>query len=116
MARAGDCATAKIGRLCRRRLDRYTVRMATTDARGQPARVYKDIVPDQNADDRFFIDTLPRIASYTMTLTNGVEAAYALFQAVRYVVQNRIAGDIVECGVWKGGSMMLVAYALQHFG
>ncbi|HTC18291.1 MAG TPA: TylF/MycF/NovP-related O-methyltransferase, partial [Stellaceae bacterium] len=25
-------------------------------------------------------------------------------------------GDIVECGVWRGGSMMLIAYALKHFG
>jgi len=37
---------------------------------------------------------------------------YALIQAVRYVSANDIAGSIVECGVWKGGSMAAVARTL----
>ena len=40
----------------------------------------------------------------------------ALCDAVRYVVTNRIPGDIVECGVWKGGSMMAVARTLLDLG
>jgi len=51
-----------------------------------------------------------------MTLQDGFETTYALFQAVKYIVQNNILGDMVECGVWRGGSMMLIAYALQYFG
>ena len=51
-----------------------------------------------------------------MTMKEGPDAGYALFQAVRYVVQNQIPGAVVECGVWRGGSMMLVAHALKHFG
>jgi hypothetical protein len=46
------------------------------------------------------------------------ERIYALIQAVRYVVQHNIPGDIVECGVWRGGSMMAVAktlVSLNHF-
>jgi hypothetical protein len=39
-----------------------------------------------------------------------------LYQAIEYVVRNHIPGDIVECGVWSGGSMLLAALALQHFG
>ena len=31
-------------------------------------------------------------------------------------MRNRIPGDIVECGVWSGGSMRLAAQALMHFG
>ena len=27
-----------------------------------------------------------------------------------------VPGDFVECGVWKGGSAMMMALALQHFG
>ena len=49
------------------------------------------------------------VAPYTMT---SKYAVYALRLAVQYVVKNRIPGDIVECGVWKGGSMMAVARTL----
>jgi hypothetical protein len=45
----------------------------------------------------------------TMT---SLEALCALTNAVRYVVKNQIAGDIVECGVWRGGSMAAVARTL----
>ncbi|MFL6836790.1 MAG: TylF/MycF/NovP-related O-methyltransferase [Bradyrhizobium sp.] len=40
------------------------------------------------------------------------ERLYAHFQAVRYVVENNIDGDIVECGVWRGGTSMLGALTL----
>jgi hypothetical protein len=32
------------------------------------------------------------------------------------VVRNRIAGDMVECGVWKGGSVMAMALTLLQLG
>jgi O-methyltransferase len=47
---------------------------------------------------------------FTMT---SPERIFALCEAVRYVVRHNIPGDIVECGVWKGGSMMAVAKCLQ---
>jgi len=37
---------------------------------------------------------------------------YALMVATRYVVQHRIPGDLVECGVWRGGSVQAVALTL----
>jgi O-methyltransferase len=49
----------------------------------------------------------------TMT---SVERLYALYNAVEYVVKADISGDFVECGVWRGGSLMMMALALQHFG
>jgi len=42
----------------------------------------------------------------------SIERAYALYTSVRYIIQNQIPGAIVECGVWKGGSVMIVAYTL----
>ncbi len=47
--------------------------------------------------------------NYTMTKT---KRQYSLYQAIKYIVKNEIPGDIVECGVWRGGSMMLCAYTL----
>ena len=50
---------------------------------------------------------------YTMT---SPERVAALADAVRYTVVNAIPGDIVECGVWRGGSMMAVARTLVALG
>ena len=45
------------------------------------------------------------------TLTNS-ERLFALIESVKYVIHNNIQGDFVECGVWKGGSMMAVEKTL----
>jgi len=45
------------------------------------------------------------------TLTSN-ERLYSLIQSTKYLIDNNILGDIVECGVWKGGSMMAVANTL----
>ena len=79
-------------------------------------KFYKDILTNEDPDDRAYSNLVNQIQPYTMTLNDGLETTYALFQAVKYVVQNKIAGDFAECGVWRGGSMMLIAHALQHFG
>jgi hypothetical protein len=50
---------------------------------------------------------------FTMT---SIERMYGLYQAVRYVVENDIPGDIVECGVWMGGSAMVAAMTLELVG
>jgi hypothetical protein len=50
-----------------------------------------------------------------LTLTS-LERLYALYQAVRFVVSSGIPGDFVECGVWKGGSVMMMARTLMGLG
>lgn len=50
---------------------------------------------------------------YTMT---SKERMYALYNALLYLEGNAIDGDLVECGVWKGGSVMLCALTLQLLG
>lgn len=37
---------------------------------------------------------------------------HLLMESVRYVYKNNIPGDIVECGVWRGGMMQIVARTL----
>jgi O-methyltransferase len=36
--------------------------------------------------------------------------------AIKYTVKAGIEGDVVECGVWRGGSMMAIALELAHLG
>ncbi|MFG0261470.1 MAG: TylF/MycF/NovP-related O-methyltransferase [Novipirellula sp. JB048] len=42
----------------------------------------------------------------------STERVFALCEGVEYVIEHQIPGAIVECGVWKGGSMMAVAKTL----
>jgi hypothetical protein len=57
--------------------------------------------------------TWERVRERTMT---SVERIDALVRSVRYVHENAIAGDVVECGVWRGGSMMAAALTLANLG
>jgi O-methyltransferase len=60
------------------------------------------------------IDIIRAVRPFTMT---SPERLYGLIQAVYYLVQSNIPGAIVECGVWRGGSMMAIAQTLlelQH--
>ncbi|MBW2971244.1 TylF/MycF family methyltransferase [Candidatus Woesearchaeota archaeon] len=50
---------------------------------------------------------------YSMT---SIERMYALYKSVEYVVKANVPGAFVECGVWEGGSSMLMAYALLSMG
>jgi O-methyltransferase len=52
-----------------------------------------------------------RCLPYTMT---GVARLTAVVDAARYVHQNRVAGAFVECGVWRGGSVLAMILALQE--
>ena len=49
----------------------------------------------------------------TMT---SMERVVSLIRAVQYVERHRIPGALVECGVWRGGSMMAVARTLLAAG
>ena len=42
-----------------------------------------------------------------------IERVDALLNAINYLEQNKIKGDFVECGVWKGGSCMAMAKKLM---
>ena len=51
----------------------------------------------------------------TETMTS-IERMYALYQATCYVHDQDVPGDMVECGVWRGGSAMLMALTLLARG
>lgn len=68
------------------------------------------IPADFDAETRHIVEA---VREYTMT---GPERIEALVNAVRYVVRHDIEGDVVECGVWRGGSSMAVALTLAALG
>jgi hypothetical protein len=51
-----------------------------------------------------------QVAAYTLT---SVERIAALCASVDYIVKHDIPGAFVECGLWKGGSMMAMALRLR---
>ncbi len=60
-----------------------------------------------------FIELYNDCREFTMT---SWERLYSLQKCVHYVIKNGIPGDFVECGVWRGGSMRLVAKILLSLG
>jgi len=70
--------------------------------------VNEDFPHDFTQDE---IEIIGKVKPYTMTSPARVQA---LIRAVKYVINNDIPGDIVECGVWKGGSMMAAALTLSQ--
>lgn len=65
---------------------------------------------DMDAADR---DRIELVRPYTMT---SMDKLTSLTLAVRYIVQSGIDGDFMECGVWKGGSVHLMARVLGDAG
>jgi O-methyltransferase len=57
--------------------------------------------------------TIRAALPFTMT---SVERLASLCAATEYVTRCKIPGDIVECGVWKGGSMLAAALTLTRLG
>ncbi len=53
------------------------------------------------------------VRNYTMI---SIERGYSLYKSTEYIVKKGIPGDLVECGVWKGGSCMLMALTLKKLG
>ena len=69
------------------------------------------INPTSDIKDPEFWEIYNLCKPYTMTT---VERMYALFCSVNYVLNNEISGSFVECGVWRGGSSMLIAKMLSN--
>ena len=70
----------------------------------------KDQVTPDIGKDSVFMDLFEQVRPYTMT---SVEALFALYTSVNYVLDREIPGDILECGVWRGGSALLAALIMK---
>lgn len=64
-------------------------------------------------DDPVFSAIYRQCAAFTMT---SKERMHALHAACFHVLDSGLPGAFVECGVWKGGSSMLIASCLMQRG
>ena len=72
-----------------------------------------EFVRTTTAYKRHELNIMDKVREYTSTSSARISG---LINAVDYVVNNSIEGDFVECGVWRGGSMMAAMYALLEQG
>ena len=79
----------------RKYADRYLFRRDLENDK-EFQKIYQRVVPRRHP-------------KYTMT---SMEKCYSLYRAVQYIINGDIPGDLVECGVWRGGSAMLSALTL----
>jgi O-methyltransferase len=85
---------------------RAALRSETSAAAASPPSP-ADAIGVGAADRRIIEPALP----YTMT---GVARLQALIDAVRYCERRGIPGAFVECGVWRGGSVLAMIGVLQE--
>jgi hypothetical protein len=78
-----------------------------TTGQESPASAYP---PDFTAED---VELCEAVKGWTLT---SPERIVGLRDAVRYVVAAGVPGAIMECGVWRGGSMQVVARTLASLG
>lgn len=92
----------------RREVNRLTRNLEKIRRRGNPTKGHIPSYIDDAARE-IILRAKPR------TLT-GVEKLLPMVDALRYVADNDIPGAIVECGVWRGGSMQAMAWTLMDAG
>ena len=90
----------------RLRAARRTLKRIRRNRRNAGSHAHRDF----DAADREIIRT---VSPYTQT---SWEKLHGLLRATEYVARNEIPGAFVECGVWRGGSMMAAALTLARLG
>jgi hypothetical protein len=92
----------------------YRLVRADQPARPLPAAPPKP--PKRGLPEHYDEDARRIIRSVRPRTMTSLEKLFALIVATRHVADHGIAGAIVECGVWRGGSMQAVALTLRDRG
>jgi O-methyltransferase len=77
---------------------------------------YPPIEPSPNFPLDFNEDDIALCTKVKPFTLGGDIAIQMTATAVEYIVKSGIPGAIVECGVWRGGMMMVTAYTLLKLG
>jgi hypothetical protein len=87
--------------------DRLGIAVSRVPTPQHPERSHPDIASPE------FYALCRRCGPYSMTT---IDRMYALYEAIGHIERLGLAGAVVECGVWRGGSSMLAALALLQRG
>jgi len=79
----------------------HLMKLAVTDS------IYSDLSPDAHGGNVWPDRALSMI---------GIPRLNNVIEAIRTVIEENIPGDIIETGVWRGGSTMLMRAALTAYG
>jgi O-methyltransferase len=71
-------------------------------------RITVDMVDTAPEFVPIYLETVP----FTMT---SVQNMFAMYNAIRFIAEVGVPGDVVECGVWRGGMCMIAALTLQSW-
>ena len=85
---------------------RFGLEITRSRARWRGKPVAPDLLEELDPVEKAI---LWQVEDYTMT---SPERIVALIRATRYLVRARAPGAFVECGAWRGGSMMAAALTL----
>lgn len=100
-----SAARQLLGRAARRMLAKHGL----TLVRREP---YTGLPIPPDCDDAT-AETIRAVQPYTLTSPDRI---MGLCDGVRYIVRSGVPGAIVECGVWRGGSIMAIARTLLELG
>lgn len=62
----------------------------------------KKLIPEINITEEKLIKMTLK---YSMT---SIPSIWTLIKSTKYILKNNIPGDFVECGIWKGGNVILI--------
>lgn len=79
-------------------------------ALGQKLTGIHGLIPEIGSEDETLLD-----AAKGLSMTSPI-AQWEFIQATRHIERNHIPGDIVECGVWRGGNLVIAGLLKKSLG
>ena len=77
---------------------------------GQKFTGLHGLIPELGPDGESLLN-----AAKGLTMTSPI-AQWELIQAIRHIEARKIPGDIVECGVWRGGNLVIAGLLKKRLG
>lgn len=77
---------------------------------GQKFTGLQGLIPELGPDEHSLLE-----AARGLSMTSPI-AQWELIQAIRHIERHGISGDLVECGVWRGGNLVIAGLLRDRLG